>query len=114
MKFLNIIQIFIEIPSFSYALCGSSGCGKTTLLKSILGHLPLESGEISIFGHNIKDKEANNIKVGFMPQEISLYGDFTIEDTAKFFGMIYGVDGVSIRQNMVNLMKVLELPNEKR
>lgn len=42
---LNVIEAKI------YALLGSSGCGKTTLLKCILGRLKPNSGEVRIFGY---------------------------------------------------------------
>ena len=35
---------------YSYGLLGSSGCGKTTLLRCILGRLQLAEGDISVMG----------------------------------------------------------------
>ena len=55
---------------YSYGLLGSSGCGKTTLLRCILGRLQLAEGDISVMGkppgsrgHKIPGRD-----VGYMPQ----------------------------------------------
>jgi hypothetical protein len=37
------------------AIVGASGCGKTTLLKLLLGFYPVTKGEISIAGHNLNE-----------------------------------------------------------
>jgi ABC-type glutathione transport system ATPase component len=53
---LNGINLTIP-KSNIYGLLGSSGCGKTTLLKIILGRIKPKSGTISIFG-----EECNSTK----------------------------------------------------
>ena len=57
----------------SYGLLGSSGCGKTTLLRCILGRLNLESGSIKVLGkapgttgHQVPGRD-----VGYMPQVLT-------------------------------------------
>ena len=54
----------------SYGLLGSSGCGKTTLLRCILGQFSLENGRIEVLGktpgsanHQVPGRD-----VGYMPQ----------------------------------------------
>ena len=66
----------LRSPSFSpyhthsYGLLGSSGCGKTTLLRCILGRLSLASGHVTVLGkapgamgHQVPGRD-----VGYMPQ----------------------------------------------
>ena len=45
-----------------------------------------------------------------MPQEIALYGEFTIEETIIFFGRIAGVSSKSIKEKYLHLSKLLQLP----
>ncbi|HMT95848.1 MAG TPA: ABC transporter ATP-binding protein [Ferruginibacter sp.] len=50
------------------ALIGPNGCGKTTLIKSILGMVLPEKGDIIFKGKNIKQDIAYKHQIGYMPQ----------------------------------------------
>ncbi|XP_073980017.1 ABC transporter G family member 23-like [Rhodnius prolixus] len=81
---LNSINL-TAYKSTIYGLLGASGCGKTTLLSCLLGLSKLDSGIISLNGiHCRKD-------IGYMPQEISLFQDFTIQEICLFYGKLYGI-----------------------
>ena len=58
---------------------GPNGSGKTTLLKSIMGLLPLDSGQIELFGQPIKKVRG---RLSYVPQRESVDWDFpaTIQD----------------------------------
>lgn len=56
------------------ALIGPNGCGKTTLIKSILGMVIPNSGEITFEGKNIKNDFNYRNHIGYMPQ-IGRYPD---------------------------------------
>ncbi len=49
-------------------LIGPNGCGKTTLIKSILGMVMPDSGEILFEGKKIKGDNTYRNKIGYMPQ----------------------------------------------
>ncbi len=50
------------------ALIGPNGCGKTTLIKSILGMVVCDSGFITFNGNNIKHSWTYRADIGYMPQ----------------------------------------------
>ncbi len=50
------------------ALIGPNGCGKTTLIKSILGMVVCDSGFITFNGNNIKHNWKYRADIGYMPQ----------------------------------------------
>lgn len=56
------------------ALIGPNGCGKTTLIKSILNMVIPDKGEILFNGKSIKDKDDYRQDIGYMPQ-IGRYPD---------------------------------------
>ncbi|WP_455199869.1 urea ABC transporter ATP-binding subunit UrtE [Kaarinaea lacus] len=67
-------------------LMGRNGMGKTTLLKSIMGLLPVESGRIEFDGENIAampaDKRAH-IGIGYVPQGREIFGQLTVEENLQ-------------------------------
>lgn len=54
--------------SKSIALIGPNGCGKTTLIKSILGLNVIETGDILVDGKSVKDDYLYRQDIGYMPQ----------------------------------------------
>lgn len=70
------------------ALWGSNGAGKTTALRCILGVMPYE-GSVTLGEHDVswQGKAARRL-LGFVPQEISLHDDLTVEDTLRFYGRL--------------------------
>src|SRR5690606_18936233 len=55
---------------------GPNGGGKTTLLKLILGVLPLQSGKIEIFGHDMNLGRAERALIGYVPQRSDIDQNF--------------------------------------
>lgn len=52
----------------SIALIGPNGCGKTTLIKSILGMVLPEEGAITFDGKDVKEDIGYRSQIGYMPQ----------------------------------------------
>ena len=56
----------------SYCLLGASGCGKTTLLSTIVGLKKMDKGQVSVFGGIPGDRKIgiSGRRIGYMPQVI--------------------------------------------
>ncbi|KAG8327657.1 hypothetical protein J6590_015690 [Homalodisca vitripennis] len=90
-----------------YGLLGSSGCGKTTLLRSIVGLLRLDAGEIQV-----KAGRKNN--VGYMPQDLGLYEYMSIMEVFEFYGKLYGMKHGIAEERGCELIDFLKLPESSR
>lgn len=64
---LNGINLSLQNPG-CIALIGPNGCGKTTLMKSILGMVIPDYGSITVFGEDIQNKVRYRERIGYMPQ----------------------------------------------
>ncbi|MBS1778838.1 MAG: ABC transporter ATP-binding protein [Bacteroidetes bacterium] len=74
-KFTALNNISLELNTGSVvSLLGPNGSGKTTLIKSILGLVIPEKGEIVINGQPIKNNWEYRSQIGYMPQ-IGRYPD---------------------------------------
>ena len=67
----------------SIALIGPNGCGKTTLIKCILGLNVIENGDILVDGKSVKDDYIYRKDIGYMPQIGRYPENMSIEQTIK-------------------------------
>jgi urea transport system ATP-binding protein len=65
---------------------GRNGVGKTTLLKSLMGVVPVKSGRILFAGQDIthtKPYERVRAGIGYVPQGREIFGRLTVEDNLR-------------------------------
>lgn len=85
-----------------YGLLGPNGSGKTTLIRSILGLVAPEKGEVEVLGRRMPDREVLG-RIGYMTQAAALYTDLTAEENARFFAAIAGGGDVAAALDFVEL-----------
>ena len=98
-----------------FGFLGHNGAGKTTTL-SILTTLILPSdGSASIGGYDVvKDNLKVRSLLGYLPENIMLYGDLTAAENLRFFGRLSGVDKIDSRiDDVLLLLGLTEWKNKK-
>src|SRR5690349_4218996 len=73
-------------------LLGPSGCGKTTLMRCIVGTQILTKGTVTVLGKAAGSAELR-YRVGYLPQDPTIYNDLRIVDNVRYFAALYGFDG---------------------
>lgn len=77
-------------PGESHALLGPNGSGKTTALRLLLGLLRPTGGRVRLFGGDPR-RAASRDRVGFLPEQSSLHGFLTCQETVELFGQVRGL-----------------------
>ena len=72
-------------------LLGPSGCGKTTLIRCIVGTQIVTSGTVSVLGKPAGCADLRR-RVGYLPQDPTIYDDLRIVDNVRYFAALYGFD----------------------
>ena len=91
-------------------LLGRNGVGKTTLLKSLMGLVPIKSGSIEFDGQSIHKKtpyERARSGMGFVPQGREIFARLTVEENLRM-GLAYKSGSTPIPPELYELFPVLK------
>lgn len=90
-----------------YGLLGRNGAGKTTIMKMLLGLVPVTSGEIYMFDKNIKGNEKNIYKrIGSIIETPSFYPNLTGTENLEIFAKMHGIHSKKIIENALNFVNL--------
>ncbi|MFT4991336.1 MAG: urea transport system ATP-binding protein [Polaromonas sp.] len=91
-------------------LLGRNGVGKTTLLKSLMGLVPIKTGSIELDGklmQNTTPYERARAGMGFVPQGREIFARLTVEENLRM-GLAYKPAGTPIPTELYELFPVLK------
>ncbi len=89
---------------------GRNGVGKTTLLKSLMGVVPVKSGTVSLAGADItREPSYARVKrgIGYVPQGREIFGRLTVADNLRM-GLATRPGGSTIPGDLFELFPVLQ------
>ena len=82
---VSSVDIHVK-PGRIYGLLGRNGAGKTTIMKMILGLTPITSGEVDVFGQNIKGHEKRIYpRIGAIIKTPGFYPNLTGTENLEIF-----------------------------
>lgn len=93
-----------------FGFLGANGAGKTTAMKMLIGISKPSSGKANIAGFDVYTHTENIKKnIGYMSQKFALYDDLTVRENITFFGGIYGLSRLQIKEKSKHLITELGL-----
>ncbi|MDE6743008.1 MAG: ABC transporter ATP-binding protein [Lachnospiraceae bacterium] len=93
-----------------YGLLGPNGAGKTTLMKMLVDILTPSAGEVCLNGVNIHELGASyRDKLGYMPQEIGVYKNFSARKFLKYIAALKGITGKAADEKIEELLDLVGL-----
>jgi ABC-2 type transport system ATP-binding protein len=94
-------------------LLGPNGAGKSTLIGSVCNLVIPTAGEIEVFGHDYRAREARTM-VGLCEQEVNLDRFLSVEQILVYHGGYHGLGRREARQRARELMDVFHLSDKAR
>ncbi|MGH8800530.1 MAG: ABC transporter ATP-binding protein, partial [Casimicrobiaceae bacterium] len=91
------------------ALLGSSGCGKTTLLRSIAGFVTPDSGTIRVAGRDITRLPPEARETAMMFQSYALWPHMSVADNIAYGLRMRGRTKAAIAARVTDMLKLLQL-----
>jgi len=98
-----------------YGLLGPNGAGKTTTISIVVGTIDADAGQVTLDGQLIGtgNLEAKK-RIGFVPQDLALYEDLSANDNLRFFGALYGLQGLELERKMGEVLELAGLQDRRK
>lgn len=93
----------------SLAILGSSGSGKSTILKMIAGLIQIESGSLFIEGKDVTDLPAGKRGVGMVFQDYALFPHLTVQDNISYGLVCRGMRKKEAREKIKKWLSIFEI-----
>lgn len=105
----------MTVPEHSvFGFIGRNGAGKTTTMKTVLGLLKPDEGDIYVAGEKvIYGQTATNRHIGYLPDVPEFYPFMTATEYLNFCGEITGVNKSESRKRSEELLELVGLAGEK-
>ena len=93
-------------------LLGPNGAGKSTTMQIICGVIAANNGSVNIAGYEIIDapKQAKQ-NIGFLPEQLPLYGDLTVDEYLLYSAKLRGIKKQNINDLIISCKKRCGLEN---
>ena len=98
-----------------FSLLGPNGAGKSTTIGMLSGLLAPSEGDATIAGHSITNNPAGvKAAIGYVPQDLALYGELNARQNLNFWGAMYGMGGQALKQRVEEVLAQVELTDRAK
>ena len=108
-------RLSLTVPAGDFCvLLGSSGCGKSTILRMINRLIAADSGSIRVAGEDIRSvpAEALRRRIGYAIQSIGLFPHWTVEDNIATVPRLLKWQQSRLRDRVTELLELFRLEPE--
>ena len=97
-----------------FGLLGPDGAGKTTTIRMLCAIMDPSEGQARVAGFDtVKGAEEIKKRIGYMPQQFSLYGDLTVLENLVFFADVFQVERQEREKRITRLLEFARLTEFK-
>ena len=101
-------NISFHVPSGGYGiLMGKTGCGKTTILESVIGLRHVTSGRILLHEQDVTHLNPAVRGIGYVPQDGALFSRMTVREQMALALVIRSVPADAVQQRVEELAELL-------
>lgn len=88
-----------EVPPGAVGLLGPNGAGKSSLIKALLGLVPIHSGEAELLGRSVRrEAAALRRRIGYMPEKDAAFPHLTGFQATWYAGRLAGMPDADARR----------------
>lgn len=108
---VNALQgVNLRLTEGIYGFLGPNGAGKSTLMNILTGNLRPTSGDVTYDGQSILGMgKAYRAKLGYMPQQQSLYPTFTVTRFLAYIAALRGMSKQEAARRIPEVLRQVEL-----
>ena len=89
-------EVSLQVATGSITgLLGPRGGGKSTLMRAIVGVQIVESGTVTVLGHDAGSPVLRN-RVGYSTQQPAVYADLTVAENLRYFAAVLGAPATDV------------------
>lgn len=106
----------LEIPKGIFGLLGENGAGKTTLMRVLTTLLKPSGGTVTLDGILYREENYEKIqrRIGYLPQEIDLYPNLTVQECLEYMGDLSGIPKEERRKRIQYYLEKTGLSEQKK
>ncbi len=97
-------------PGECFGLLGPNGAGKTTTIRLITTLLPVQQGEVLVFGTDVRRKPMVVRRLlGYVPQQLSIEGTLTGRENVSWFARLFDVPRRERKERVAEVLTMVNL-----